>query len=65
MKTYVTVHQGPGPRATVPVLATEDAEVVAAVLAAVTRRLGVRLNSGRSTEPIGLVDAESSNQGAD
>ena len=58
MRTFITIHQGSEPRGSVPVLATEDPEVVEAVLDAVARRLGVHLGNERPTSPIGLTHAE-------
>jgi hypothetical protein len=40
MRTYITVYRGEGPRYAIPIIATEDLEVVAATLDALRRRLG-------------------------
>ena len=54
MRTFITIHQGTKPGGAVPVLATEDPDVVEATLSAVARRLGVHL--GERHEPsLGLV----------
>lgn len=55
MRTFITVHQGSAPRAAMPVLATEDPEVVRATLDAVALRLGVHLGAEPTTPRIGLV----------
>ena len=58
MRIFITIHQGAEPRSSIPVLATEDHEVVRAALDAVARRLGVHLGSEGPRPSIGLVQTE-------